>query len=72
MNPVVVRSPLPLAPLLVTAPLLRLIPGLPRIRADKLRRLTEDKAFDTGPMRALLGVAPIGLAEGLALTFPPR
>ena len=64
--------PIPLAPLLAAAPLLRLLPGLPRIRAAELRRLTEDKAFDTGPMRALLGVAPISLAEGLALTFPPR
>ena len=64
--------PLPLAPLLVTAPLLRLIPGLPRIRGDELRRLTEDKAFDAGPMREQLGVSPIGLAEGLALTFGAR
>ncbi|MCR0982143.1 SDR family oxidoreductase [Roseomonas populi] len=64
--------PLPLAPLIAAAPLLRLIPGLPRIRAAELRRLTEDKAFDIGPMRAELGVEPIGLAEGLALTFPAR
>jgi uncharacterized protein YbjT (DUF2867 family) len=64
--------PLPLAPLIAAAPLLRLIPRLPRIRAAELRRLTEDKAFDIGPMRALLGVEPIGLAEGLALTFAPR
>jgi len=61
--------PLPLAPLLAAAPLLRLVPRLPRIRAAELRRLTEDKAFDTGPMRALLGVDPIPLDRGLALTF---
>ncbi|MBP0493238.1 SDR family oxidoreductase [Pararoseomonas indoligenes] len=64
--------PLPLAPLIAAAPLLRLLPGLPRIRAAELRRLTEDKAFDIGAMRADLGVEPIGLAEGLALTFPAR
>lgn len=61
--------PLPLAPLLALVPLLRAVPGLPRIRAAELRRLTENKAFDIGPMRELLGVEPIGLEEGLALTF---
>ncbi|MFC0387499.1 NAD(P)H-binding protein [Muricoccus vinaceus] len=64
--------PLPLAPLVALVPLLRIIPRLPRIRAAELRRLTEDKAFDTGPMRALLGVDPIGLEEGLRLTFARR
>ncbi|MFH5926361.1 NAD(P)H-binding protein [Roseomonas xinghualingensis] len=61
--------PLPLAPLLAAAPLLRLIPRLPRIRAAELRRLTEDKAFDITPMRHILGFEPIGLDEGLARTF---
>ncbi|MBB5695538.1 NAD(P)H-binding protein [Muricoccus pecuniae] len=61
--------PLPLAPLVAAAPLLRLVPRLPRIRAAELRRLTEDKAFDIGPMRALLGVEPIPLEEGLSRTF---
>ncbi|WP_338662169.1 NmrA family NAD(P)-binding protein [Pararoseomonas sp. SCSIO 73927] len=64
--------PLPLAPLVAAAPLLRLVPGLPRVRAEELRRLTEDKAFDIAPMLAELGVEPIGLKEGLALTFPAR
>ncbi|WP_458097247.1 NAD(P)H-binding protein [Roseomonas sp. WA12] len=64
--------PLPLAPLIAAAPLLRLIPRLPRIRAAELRRLTEDKAFNITAMRAELGVNPIGLEEGLALTFAPR
>ena len=64
--------PLPLAPLIAAAPLLRLIPRLPRIRAAELRRLTEDKAFDIASMRAELGVNPITLEEGLALTFAPR
>ena len=43
--------------------------GLPRVQPAELRRLLEDKAFDIGPMRRELGVAPIGLAEGLARTF---
>ncbi len=45
------------------------LPGLPRIRADEVRRLLEDKAFSIGLMRRKLGVEPISLAVGLALTF---
>lgn len=63
--------PIPALPLRLLAPLTRIIPGLPRIGADEIRRLTEDKAFDIGPMRAELGVAPIPLEQGLALTFAP-
>ncbi len=62
--------PIPALPLRLLAPLTRLLPGLPRIGADEIRRLTEDKAFDIGPMRRLLGVEPIPLDQGLALTFP--
>jgi uncharacterized protein YbjT (DUF2867 family) len=58
-------------PLLAAAWLTRFIPGLPAITGAEIRRLLEDKAFDSGPMRAVLGVEPISLAEGLALTFPP-
>jgi nucleoside-diphosphate-sugar epimerase len=61
--------PIPALPLRLAAPLTRFIPGLPSVTADEIRRLTEDKAFDIGPMRRILGVEPIGLAEGLALTF---
>lgn len=61
--------PIPALPLRLLAPLTRLIPGLPRIGTDEIRRLTEDKDFDIGPMRRLLGVEPIGLDQGLALTF---
>jgi nucleoside-diphosphate-sugar epimerase len=61
--------PLPLPPLLLAAGILRLIPGLPKVRAAELRRLTEDKAFDIGRMRHLLGVEPIPLETGLGLTF---
>ncbi|MDO9709681.1 NAD(P)H-binding protein [Paracraurococcus lichenis] len=61
--------PVPAGPLRLLAPLTRLLPGMPRIEADEIRRLTEDKAFDIGPMRARLGVEPMPLAEGLARTF---
>ena len=49
----------------------RIIPGLPSIGADEIRRLTEDKAFDIAPMRGILCVLPIPLEQGLALTFAP-
>lgn len=61
--------PIPALPLRLLAPITRIIPGLPRIGADEIRRLTEDKAFDITPMRRDLGVDPIPLDEGLALTF---
>jgi hypothetical protein len=61
--------PVPAAPLRLLAPLTRVLPGLPRIGADEIRRLSEDKAFDIGPMRRRLGVEPIQLPEGLRLTF---
>ncbi len=54
--------------LLALAPLTAL-PLLPRIRAAEIRRLLEDKAFSIAPMRARLGVDPMALAAGLALTF---
>ena len=60
--------PVPAAPLRWLAPLTAL-PGLPRIGADEIRRLTEDKAFDITPLGELLGVRPIALDRGLALTF---
>jgi uncharacterized protein YbjT (DUF2867 family) len=61
--------PVPLAPLLALAPLTRLLPGLPTVRAAELRRLTEDKAFGIGPMREELGIEPMPLETGLARTF---
>ncbi len=65
--------PVPAWPLRLLAPLTRLLPGLlPRIEPDEIRRLTEDKAFDIGPMRRTLGVVPIPLEEGLARTFGAR
>ncbi len=64
--------PVPAALLRTLAPLTRL-PGLPRISADEIRRLGEDKAFAIAGMRRILGIEPIALAAGLALTFrtPP-
>jgi uncharacterized protein YbjT (DUF2867 family) len=61
--------PLPAAPLTAAASLSRLMPRFPTIRAAEIRRLLEDKAFDITPMRDVLGIVPISLAEGLARTF---
>ncbi|MGI4945171.1 MAG: hypothetical protein ACRYHQ_32185, partial [Janthinobacterium lividum] len=61
--------PLPAWPLMAAALLTRLVPRLPDIGPAEIRRLMEDKAFDIGPMRDMLGVDPIGLEEGLARTF---
>ncbi|WP_328798947.1 NAD(P)H-binding protein [Rhodovarius lipocyclicus] len=68
-------APRPVLPIpawmLIAASPLTVLPGLPRIRAAEIRRLTEDKAFDIGPMRAILGVDPISLEAGLRATFSP-
>ena len=61
---------LPVWPLLAASILTRL-PGLPTIRAAEIRRLLEDKAFDIGPMHAMLGIMPRPLAAGLQATFHP-
>jgi uncharacterized protein YbjT (DUF2867 family) len=61
--------PVPAGPLIALAPLTRFIPGFPTIEGAEIRRLLEDKAFDIEPMRQVLGVEPISLPEGLALTF---
>jgi uncharacterized protein YbjT (DUF2867 family) len=60
----------PAGPLIALAALTRFLPGVPTIEGAEIRRLLEDKAFDIGPMRAVLGFTPIALREGLALTFP--
>ena len=46
------------------------LPGLPRVRGAEVRRMMEDKAFDTVEMRRRLGVVPISLVRGLAEAFP--
>lgn len=61
--------PLPAALLMALSPLARALPFLPRIGAEEIRRLTEDKDFDVRPMREILGIRPRPLAEGLRLTF---
>lgn len=61
--------PVPGLLLRALAPLTRVLPGLPRIGADEVRRLLEDKNFDIGPMRRVLGITPISLTEGLSYTF---
>ena len=63
---------LPAGTLMALAGILRYIPFLPRIRADEIRRLLEDKSFDVRPMIATLGIETIPLAEGLARTFTGR
>ncbi|WP_235691997.1 NAD(P)H-binding protein [Elioraea tepida] len=62
--------PVPLAVAQALGAILSAVPGLPRVRQAEIRRLVEDKAFDIGPARALLGFSPMRLEEGLALTFP--
>lgn len=61
--------PLPGAVLMALAPLTAILPGLPRIGADEVRRLLEDKAFDVAPMREALGVTGRSLEDGLRQTF---
>ncbi|MDB5413441.1 MAG: NADH-ubiquinone oxidoreductase [Rubritepida sp.] len=60
---------LPVALLMAASPLTRALPFLPRIGKEEIRRLTEDKAFDITPMREMLGIEPVPLAEGLRRTF---
>jgi uncharacterized protein YbjT (DUF2867 family) len=59
----------PVAPLVAAAGLSRFLPLIPTIGAAEIRRLTEDKAFDIAPMRALLCVDPVPLEFGLAHSF---
>jgi uncharacterized protein YbjT (DUF2867 family) len=47
------------------APLTAILPLVPRIGADEIRRLTEDKAFDVSPMKRTLYVIPRSLPDGL-------
>lgn len=61
--------PLSAGLLMALSPLTRALPFLPRIGAEEIRRLTEDKSFDITAMRETLGVTPIPLAEGLRRTF---
>ena len=66
-KPLIVAVPLGL--LIAGARITRHVRTLPTVQPEEIRRLTEDKAFSIGPMRAQLGVEPISLQEGLAITF---
>lgn len=61
---------IPASVLMALAPLARAVPFLPRVRRDEIRRLLEDKSFETSDMRRELGISPRALAEGLRQTFP--
>ena len=45
-----------------------LIPGVPKISSDEVRRLLEDKDFDPRDMIDLLGVTPRNFSEGINQT----
>ena len=64
--------PFPTGPLILAARLTKHMAALPTIHPEEIRRLLEDKTFDIDAMRDLLGVKPMPLAKGLALTFGPR
>ena len=64
--------PVPAGLLMALAPLASRLPGLRRVSAAEIRRLTEDKAFDIAPMLATLQVKPMSLREGLLRTFAPH
>lgn len=63
------RSPrvvgLPLAPAVAAARLYERVSGRPRLRAEQVGRLAEDKAFDIGPARRDLGFDPRPFAVGI-------
>jgi uncharacterized protein YbjT (DUF2867 family) len=59
----------PAALLTLLAPLSGLIPGIPTVDSDAVRRLAEDKSFDIMPMFNRLGVVPASLAQGLSRMF---
>ncbi len=66
MAPVI---PVPAALLMTASHFLGLLPGMPRVGRDEIRRLLEDKNFDIGPMRDLLSISPLCLEAGLSRLF---
>jgi nucleoside-diphosphate-sugar epimerase len=61
----------PAAPLILAARVTKHLAALGAVQPEEIRRLMEDKAFNIDAMRDLLGVEPVPLAKGLALTFAP-
>lgn len=61
--------PVPSLLLEAAASMTGLLPFLPRIKRDEVRRLSEDKAFPIDDMIRRLGVRPMPLKEGLRKTF---
>lgn len=61
--------PIPGFALQAIAALTSIVPGIPTIRIDEVRRLSEDKTFPIDEMRRRLGVEPIDISTGLARTF---
>ena len=45
--------------------LTKIIPGIPSISQNEIRRLLEDKAFDVVKLEQLLGIRPLSVREGL-------
>ncbi|MBB2202370.1 SDR family oxidoreductase [Gluconacetobacter tumulisoli] len=61
--------PVPAWAMRMAAMATRVVPGLPAVGPAEIRRLLEDKAFDTEPMQRELGIVPITLEEGLSRLF---
>jgi uncharacterized protein YbjT (DUF2867 family) len=61
--------PFPAGPLIFIARISQHASRNPPVRPEEIQRLLEDKAFDIADMRRMLGVEPIPLEKGLALTF---
>lgn len=61
--------PIPGFALQFIAALTAVVPGIPTIRIDEVRRLSEDKTFSIDAMRLRLGVEPIDIPTGLTRTF---
>ena len=57
--------PVPLTPAVAAARMYESVARRPRLRAEQLERLAEDKAFDIAPARAALGFAPRPFAAGI-------
>ncbi|MBU6419875.1 MAG: NADH-ubiquinone oxidoreductase [Proteobacteria bacterium] len=66
MPPVI---PVPASLLAAALPVMRLLPRMPKIGRDEIRRLLEDKDFDIGPMEKTLSVTPRSLEDGLRSLF---